>query len=214
MKVGSPSMSSTSARTRANRENSKKSTGPRTAQGKAAVSHNARQHGLSGGFSILAHEDRAEFQHLLDEYRAEFQPKSPDEIFLIEQMTQARWTLARARRIEAHLLNQLAGVELPVDDPDACIAFQLEEKSGNALNTIQRYASAAERTYFRSRRELQQARSRELRNKATEAQNWLREQLMGTSPRDEPHYPEHHHDDTIFSPSSRRPGNGDFPDKL
>ena len=94
-----------SARTRANKQNAKKSTGPRTAAGKAAVAQNARQHGLSGAFCILAHEDAAEFQALLDQYRAEFKPATAGEIFLVEQMAQSRWTLARV----ASLLASSAG---------------------------------------------------------------------------------------------------------
>ncbi len=196
-----------SARTEANRKNAQKSTGPRTPQGKSTISQNARRHGLSGGFCILAHEDRAEFQQLLNEYRAQFKPKSSDEIFLLEQMAQARWTLARARRIEAHLLNALAGFELPGGDPDARIAAQLDEKSSSALSTVERYATTAERSYFRARRELIQARSREMRNKATDAQNWLKEKLLGTSPRPETTPPEAF-DDTDSStpyPASPRP---------
>ena len=171
-----------SARTRANQQNAKKSTGPRTAAGKAAVAQNARQHGLSGSFSILAHEDSAEFHALLDQYRAEFKPASADETFLVEQMAQSRWTLARARRIEAQLMNQLAGQPAQPDNPDASIAAELLARSGSAPATVQRYATAAERSYFRARRELQQGRSREFRNKANEAQAWLQSELRNSVP--------------------------------
>jgi signal transduction histidine kinase len=167
-----------SARTRTNRENAKKSTGPRTAAGKAAVAANARQHGLSGSFTILTHENRVEFQALLDRYRAEFKPRSADESFLVEQMAQSRWTLARARRIESHLLNQLAGAQIDENEPDARIAAELISRSGAALSTVQRYATTAERSYFRARREFLQARSSELRNKANEAQLWLKGELQ------------------------------------
>ncbi len=168
---------STRAQVRANRKNSKKSTGPRTTSGKAAVAGNACRHGLSGAFTILAHEDRAEFQALLDKYRAEFKVTTEDETFLVETMVQSRWTLARARRIEGHLLDQLSGQPIE-DDPNARIAAQIAAKSGAALATVQRYATAAERSYFRARRELQQARSRELRNKADAAQLWLKAEMQ------------------------------------
>ena len=48
--------------------------------------------------------------------------------------------------------------------------------------TVQRYATAAERSYFRARRELQQGRSREFRNKAKEAQAWLQSELRKPVP--------------------------------
>jgi hypothetical protein len=194
-------MSSSSARRRANRRNSKKSTGPSTPEGKASVSQNARQHGLVGGFCVLAHENRQEFEELLHDYRTEFKPISTDETFLIEQMAQARWTLARARRIEAHLLNRHAGASLPDDDPDARIAIHLDDKSDTALNTIHRYVTTAERSYFRCRRELQQGRSRELRNKANDAKNWLKEQVRGAKPPREMPPP----DPSIWSPDDPQP---------
>jgi hypothetical protein len=175
---------SISARIRANRNNAKKSTGPRTDAGKAAVAQNARRHGLSGAFALLPHEDPAEFQDLLDDYRAEFKPASVDEDFLVEQMAQSRWTLARARRLEAHTLNCLAGIVPDRDDPDAIIARNLLNRNGGGPSGFQRYAAAAERSYYRARRELQQARSRELRNKANEAQAWLRNEVRETVPPD------------------------------
>ena len=168
---------SSSAKIRANRQNAKRSTGPRTDTGKAIVARNACRHGLSGAFTILAHEDRAEFQSLLDQYRSEFKPQSVDEEFLIETMAQSRWTLARARRIEAHLLDQQAGAA-PADDPNARIAAELLAKSSTGLATAQRYAITAERSYFRARRELLQARSRVKRDKANEAQSWLQAELQ------------------------------------
>ena len=175
-----------SARTRANQQNAKKSTGPRTAAGKAAVAQNARQHGLSGSFSILAHEDGTEFQALLDQYRAEFKPASADENFLVEQMAQSRWTLARARHLETHMLDQLASQPPQPDNPDARIAAEFLARSGSSPATVQRYATAAERSYFRARRESpagpfariseQSQRGRNLAQKRVSAssESWLR----------------------------------------
>ena len=144
--------------------------------GKTAVAANARQHGLSGAFTVLAHEDASEFQSLLDSYRAELKPASADETFLVETMAQSRWNLARARRIEAHLLDQAAGSPV-ADDPDARIAAEFAARSGTALATVQRYATTSERSYFRARRELLQARSREIRDKANEAQIWYKQEI-------------------------------------
>ena len=75
------------------------------------------------------------------------------------------------------MLDQLAGQSPQPGNPDARIAASLLGRSGSALATVQRYATAAERSYFRARRELQQARSREFRNKANEAQAWLQGEL-------------------------------------
>src|SRR4051794_39457172 len=50
-----------SKQTRANRENAKRSTGPRTDAGKASSSKNAMRHGLLSEASTLPDEDPAEF---------------------------------------------------------------------------------------------------------------------------------------------------------
>jgi hypothetical protein len=188
----------TSAQLLANRQNAQRSTGPRTAPGKAAVARNACRHGLSGAFTILAHEDHDEFQSLLDKYRSELKPESADETFLVETMAQSRWSLARARRIEAHLLDQIAGQPVQ-NDPNAYIAAELAAKSNSTLATVQRYATTAERSYFRARRELLQARSRELRDKANQAQIWLKSEVQNTSYSPMPGC--NPPDPSIFSPS-------------
>lgn len=166
-----------SPRTLANRENAKKSTGPRSEAGKAIVARNGCHHGLSGSFCVLDHEDASEFQTTLDQYRSDFNPETTDETFLVEHMVQSRWNLARARRIEKHVFDQLAGQPEDPDNPDARIAAELLAASSSAPATIHRYAVAAERSYFRARRELQQGRSHELRSKANKAQTWLQDEL-------------------------------------
>lgn len=168
-------MTSSPAKLAANRQNAQVSTGPRTPEGKAASAANARRHGLAGAFTVLAHEDQEEFQALLDQYRAEFKPASAHEQFLVEEMAQSRWTLARARRIQAHVLNRLAGAEPETGSADARLAACLVAKAANPIAAAERYVTTADRAYFRAHRELTQGRSREKRDKANDAQVWLKE---------------------------------------
>jgi hypothetical protein len=171
---------SSAARLAANRTNAQASTGPRTPEGRAASAANARRHGLTGAFTVLAHEDLAEFRSLLDQYRAEFAPASAHEEFLVEEMAQSRWTLARSRRIQTHVLNQVAGAEPESDNPDARLAACIVSKSPNPIAAAERYVGAAERAYFRAHRELIQARERQERNEANEADKWLEQELLRT----------------------------------
>src|ERR1039458_4492409 len=60
------------AQINANRENAKKSTGPRTAEGKAASSRNRLLHGLRANKHILLDEDPEEFLFLLDDHLDRF----------------------------------------------------------------------------------------------------------------------------------------------
>jgi hypothetical protein len=70
----------------ANRRNALKSTGPRTAEGKTAVSMNAFHHGLRARTIVLPGENRDEFHWLCHDLEVEWQPQSRTEQFYLEQM--------------------------------------------------------------------------------------------------------------------------------
>ncbi len=155
----------TIAQITANQHNATHSTGPKTPEGKAAAARNATKHGLSGAFAVLPHEDQDEFDILLACLRDEFQPASQHETFLVEQMAQSRWRLARARRLETAMFDQMLMGEMTGDDPDRQIAARLMAGGDRALATIQRYATAAERSYYKAHTELLKSRqAREERN--------------------------------------------------
>ena len=61
----------TNAQIKANRNNAKKSTGPRTEQGKARVAKNALKHGLLARDTVLPGEDAADFDRQLSALEAD-----------------------------------------------------------------------------------------------------------------------------------------------
>ncbi len=61
------------ARIQANRENAKKSTGPRTESGKAASRRNALKHGLTAQL-LLRHDDKGLYRELLADLYHRYQP--------------------------------------------------------------------------------------------------------------------------------------------
>src|SRR5439155_21716527 len=61
----------------ANRRNAKKSTGPITPEGRAAVRLNSVKHGLTAGSVLVFGESDADFEALLDAMEAEHQPTTP-----------------------------------------------------------------------------------------------------------------------------------------
>jgi len=154
-------MSST-AQIDANQKNAQQSTGPRTNDGKAVSSQNANTHGLAGNFRVLPHEDQPAFDSMLASYLNEWKPRSPDENFLVEQMAQSRWKLARVNRIEAEVVGQLCGVQNEPKSGDAVLAAHILGSNKDAYGTLHRYSAAAERTYHRCRTEL-------VRNRIAEA---------------------------------------------
>jgi hypothetical protein len=98
----------------ANRQNSRKSTGPRTAAGKKRVSRNAVQHGFFSKWLLVQHPDAKES---LDEYedfyadiRAHYQPADWLEHLWVEKIAVCAWRLRRLIRGESgQIARALAG---------------------------------------------------------------------------------------------------------
>jgi len=91
----------------ANRRNAQNSTGPRTPQGKAAISQNAVKHGLLARRDVINSESQADF----DLYRAqildELAPASPMESMLAERIVTLSWRLKRVCRIQNQAIDAL-----------------------------------------------------------------------------------------------------------
>ena len=69
-------------------------------------SRNSLQHGMTAKNTIiLESESKEEFQIMLANYRAAYNPRSAVEIDLVDQMVIARWRLRRLWTIEAALLD-------------------------------------------------------------------------------------------------------------
>jgi hypothetical protein len=151
---------STTAQILANQHNAAFSTGPSTPNGKAASSQNAVKHGLSGGFVVLPHEDRPEFDRLLGSYRQTFSPNNDHEAFLVERMVESRWKMSRLTRMEAALIQQMTSQDTNRTDPDAVIVAAMLAGNANAYASLQRYSAAAERSYYKAKHELERERAR------------------------------------------------------
>jgi hypothetical protein len=90
-------------RRKANRENAKKSTGPRTQRGKAYSRRNAIKHGLFARHAIdfiLQNESWSEYEELLAGLRADYNPVGAAEELEVERIAQSWWRLMRANRYE------------------------------------------------------------------------------------------------------------------
>jgi len=87
------------AQSAANRANSKKSTGPKTDQGKAASSQNARKHGLSALVMPSIAADRRRFKALAKAVREEFAPETDFDRDLVERLIVARFNISQAERV-------------------------------------------------------------------------------------------------------------------
>src|SRR5437667_6564030 len=90
----------------ANRRNAQKSTGPKTPEGKAAVSMNPLRHGLRARTVVLPGENRDEFNQLCDDLQREWEPQSRTAQFYLEQMAVSQWKLTRMEVAEAGIFKE------------------------------------------------------------------------------------------------------------
>src|SRR5262249_44133298 len=124
----------------ANRRNALKSTGPRTPEGKSAVSLNSLKHGLRPRKVVLPGENRQEFEQLCDDLEAEWQPKTCGEQFYVEQMAISQWKLARMEAGEADIFSEPASakVQIPLLDRLWQAQCRLERSYARAQRELER----------------------------------------------------------------------------
>ena len=93
-------MTTTIDRAEINRRNAQKSTGPKTAEGKARSRFNAVKHGCRARLPILPGEDPEAYQDRLDAWIGKFAPRDAVELYLVERAVHVSWQLDRADRAE------------------------------------------------------------------------------------------------------------------
>jgi len=114
---------STQEQINANRQNAQKSTGPRTAEGKAAVSKNAVKHGLFASETVIEGENQADYDEYLDGFLAELEPDGMVETLMAERFVSLSWRLKRAERMHNQAIDRM--IEFEVTSPLARHAKKL-----------------------------------------------------------------------------------------
>jgi hypothetical protein len=90
----------TEAQVNANRINAQKSTGPRTAEGKAAVAQNALTHGLMARAAVLQGEEWEEYTSFREGMLQELYPDGVQQEELAARIVGLYWRLRRAERYQ------------------------------------------------------------------------------------------------------------------
>ena len=91
----------------ANRENAKKSTGPRTRAGLAQIRDNAVKHGLAARHAVLIPgENHHAYMRLVGDCWENYRPNDDYEGRLVKQIAVTLWRLDRCTRIESGLLRE------------------------------------------------------------------------------------------------------------
>jgi hypothetical protein len=106
------SKSVTAKKIEANRQNGKRSTGPRTERGKLAGRFNAVTLGLFAKHVVIpicdGYEAQRDFQSLLNSMHEDFRPVGMYEEWLVVKVAECMWRLRRATRCERGSVRELA----------------------------------------------------------------------------------------------------------
>ena len=116
-------------RARINRANATHSTGPRTEAGKQRSSQNALRHGLTAATVVLPSEDPAQYEAHRRQFFDEYQPATPTETQLVQELVDTSWRLNRIPLLEAGLIaraenppNEQARIDFDIVDAHRLIA--------------------------------------------------------------------------------------------
>ena len=168
----------------ANRQNAKKSSGPRTPKGKTRTAQNALKHGLLAQDSVIPSEEAADFDNHLTAIEDSYLPRNRVEKEIVRQIADVMWRMQRLSRIESSAI--AASIERTRDVQKRLYPDRMKEghegevqllgtsmlNASKFLNNLARYDGHLSRRFFRSVELMMRIRRQdEEKREAFEAQN-------------------------------------------
>ena len=158
----------------ANRANAQKSTGPRTAAGKQRSSMSALKHGLAAKTLVLPHEDTVAYEEVRASLYSQYEPATPQECMLVDQLASAWWRTLRVRQIETDMLdlqirtlnNQYPEKEKTKTTDRQALAVRFVTESEKDFVNFMRYDAQIERAFYRALNTLEKLQSERRRREA------------------------------------------------
>jgi len=137
------------AKTRANKQNALKSTGPQTALGKEISSKNSLTHGLLSKDLIIRKEKPKELESFKNNIYESLHPEGSIEELLVEKIINAAWRLRRILQIENELFRKdgYTGWE--------SLNQAFRGGDGECMKRLSRYEAMLERNFYKAFHELQ-----------------------------------------------------------
>ncbi len=170
----------------ANRANARRSTGPRTEDGRRASSLNALKHGLRSQLTVIPGENPADFQTLFDAFVEEAEPESARDLAAVRKIASCEWRLRRIAVIEAEMFTQAlqpqpaeeptvdnieaiiermaAQQAAPPQSPMATLAERFLKGDIKHFNALTRYEAALDRQYHQAWRDLDSRPEKDFRD--------------------------------------------------
>ncbi|MBM4031949.1 MAG: hypothetical protein FJ291_09205 [Planctomycetes bacterium] len=150
----------------ANRQNALKSTGPKSAEGKARSARNSLKHGLLSREVLLPGEKAKELAAFREGILAQLAPEGELEELLADRVVESAWRLRRAVRLERQVIQSRLDSEWryrassagthkgePFPTADSVAASMLYYK--DAFDKLVRYEAHIQRGFYRALHELQ-----------------------------------------------------------
>lgn len=161
----------TEAQVQANRLNARRSTGPRTAEGKAKASQNSLKHGLLAREGVIRGEDRTDFEIHREMLMEQLGPVGPLEAILAARIVDLTWRLRRAAQDRNETFGALydrhtAGAPRP--EAGAALGLMILEDFGQdaVLERLLRDERRLESSLYRTLNELRRLHDRDHRANA------------------------------------------------
>ena len=132
----------------ANRKNSLKCTGPRTAEGKAVASQNALKTGIDAQSEIIRFESRADYEALTAEYFTHYHPATPEQRCLVDILIKSEWLSRRYMSVETAVWERTL---TDMDKPSLGRAYM---RSSEIFARVDRRISSAQRNFAAALKQL------------------------------------------------------------
>ncbi len=155
-------------------QNAAKSTGPRTAAGKAKARLNAVKHGLTAKLPVLPFENAEDFEALKAGFEKDFAPQNTYQKFLVTQLATHAWRILRSQQVEIGLQELLMKEVIHqlhtqghdtqqalTQNPYAGLALTLQplqdDPQNHTLRNLFRYLRGIQSDFHRTQKALAQA---------------------------------------------------------
>lgn len=144
----------TKAQIRANRLNAKKSTGPKTAEGKKVSSQNALRHGMCSQKVVLTFENPVEFEQLQADLMENYKPANLQEEMQVTKIAESWWRYRRAVSQDTQLWDNRCKYTDASMPAEVRIAAAMTTEQDDAIKR-QRYITSLDREHERAVRFLE-----------------------------------------------------------
>ena len=160
---------SSSKQIAANRQNSLRSTGPKTAEGKQISAQNASKLGIFSRELLLPSESATELQMLARAIRADLKPEGAVEFALVEVIVSALWRLRRFLRIENGLFEMYKHYKGVDGGPS--VAFAHDASQLDCFARLARMETTSERRLYKALNELNRLQRDRLQRPAIDVES-------------------------------------------